>query len=217
VPAAVVVVVAVCYPCEVHSHGMQRLLVASMAIVVVAGLAACRGKSRTRDASPAETTSAAQDTSDPSERIRRSEEAAAQRDSERRCERPTTIYEGSIAVDSNEYVQSVERGDDFVDEPIDGLDRVVTKASQVRFTLDYPFERPFEGVVSGEITLRRTIDAIRAGFRQMYVGTTEREVPGMYNKDVTGPYGQAFHVIGDLVIEGIELCGDDRFVIVVGS
>jgi len=40
----------------------------------------------------------------------------------------------------------------------------------------------------------------------------------MYNKDVSGPYGRAFHAIGDLVIEGIDLCeADGALDIAIGS
>lgn len=90
-------------------------------------------------------------------------------------------------------------------------------ATELRFTLDYPFEKPFEGVVSGKATLRRTIDAIRAGLRKTYEGTTVRDIPGMVNKDVTGPYGKSFHVIEDLVIESIELCDGAQLRIFIGS
>jgi hypothetical protein len=133
------------------------------------------------------------------------------------CERPIRVYAGSIAVGGSDYVHPVPRGDDFVEVPIEGLDRVFTKSTRVEFTLDYPFERPFAGIVTGEITLRRTIDAVRAGFGEMYEGTTQRDIPGMENKDVTGRYGRAFHAIGDLVIEGIDLCGDDFLSITIGS
>ena len=51
----------------------------------------------------------------------------------------------------------------------------------------------------------------------MYEGSTEREVPGLMNKDVTGKYGRAFHVISDLVIERIELCADNSLSISIGS
>jgi hypothetical protein len=185
---------------------IKRTLVTGMAIIALGS--GCRAKASRRDASVEDDLVA---------QVRRSEDLAIERNAARECERPTTVYDGSIAVNSSDYLHSVERGEDFVDEPIDGLDRVVTKSARVRFTLDYPFERPFDGVVTGEITLRRTIDAIRAGFRQMYVGTTEREIPGMYNKDVNGPYGRAFHAIDDLVIERIDLCADDTFLIGIGS
>lgn len=83
---------------------------------------------------------------------------------------------------SSDYLHAVTRGEDVVDEPIDGLDRVYSKSMQVRCTLDYSFERPFDGVVTGDITLRRTIDAIRPGFWKMYEGSTQRDLPGVHNK-----------------------------------
>jgi hypothetical protein len=177
---------------------MTALVVASMTI---AALSSCRGPEK----------------EDVSARIKRSEEEAVRRDGERECASPITIYNGSIAVSSRDYLHSVAHGKDFVDEPIDGLDKVVSKSTRVRFTLSYPFERSFNSEVKGEITLRRTIDAIRAGFRKMYEGTTQRDVPGMHNKDVTGPYGSAFHAIDDLVIETLELCADDTLLITIGS
>jgi hypothetical protein len=51
----------------------------------------------------------------------------------------------------------------------------------------------------------------------MYEGTTQRDIPKMVNKDVTGPYGRAFHVIRDLVIESIDLCDDTWLDISIGS
>jgi hypothetical protein len=114
-------------------------------------------------------------------------------------------------------VQSVERGSDFVDETIPNLDRVISKAPKLDFTLDYPFEKPFKGSVSSPLTLRRIIDAVRAGFRHMYEGTTQRDIPHMVNKDVSGAYGKAFHAITDLVIENIQICGGTRLDIGIGS
>lgn len=185
--------------------GMRQFLLASVA---TAAVLSCRsGGSK-----PSSSESSAK-----SDEIRRSEQLAAERDAERVCERPTVVYEGSIAVNASDYVHPVERGDDLVDEPIEGLDRIVSRSTRIDFVLDYPFEKPFRGVVTGEITLRRTIDAIRAGFRTMYEGTTQRDIPGMLNKDVTGPYGRAFHGIDDLVIEKVDLCGDGVFSIAIGS
>lgn len=74
-------------------------------------------------------------------------------------------------------------------------------------------EKPF----AGKITLRAVIDAIRAGFREMYEGAKVGDIPGMMNKDVNGAYGNAFHDIGDLVIEGIDLCDGDVLEISIGS
>jgi hypothetical protein len=199
---------------------MNRLLVASVALAAVSSCQARRVKPSIHDGAPVKDPSTTQDSSDKedlSELIQKSEREAAARDAKRVCKSPIPIFEGSITVNSSDYQHSVARGEDFVDEPISGLDRVLSKSAQVRFTLDYPFERPFAGVVTGDITLRRTIDAIRAGFRQMYQGTTQRDIPGTYNKDVMGPYGRAFHVIDDLVIARILLCEDDTFLIVINS
>jgi hypothetical protein len=190
---------------------MQPLLVAT---VTLATLLSCRarGTEPTSHESSVKATGA-----DPSSEIQRSEQRATERAAEHVCERPVRVYDGSIEVNSSDYVHPVAHGEDYVDEPIDGLDRVISKSRSVRFTLDYPFETPFAGVVTGEITLRRTIDAIRAGFRKMYEGSTQRDIPRLENKDVTGPYGRAFHAIGDLVIERIDLCADDSFSIFIGS
>lgn len=156
--------------------------------------------------------------SEPAEQIQAAEQAAMQREAERpKCGHPITLYEGSISVDASDYLHPVPRGDEYVDVTIEGLDRAISAATRVSFTLDYPFEKPFGGVVTGKLTLRRVIDAIRAGFRKMYEGAAVRDIPGMMNKDVTGPYGNAFHVISDLVVERIELCDGDRLEISIGS
>lgn len=133
---------------------------------------------------------------------------------EREC---VTVYKGGVRVNASDFVHMVERAGSYAYEPIEGLDRAFTKSTIVRFTLDYPFERPYQGVVTGDVTLRRTIDAVRAGFREAYEGTEQRDIPGMENKDVNGSYGRAFHVIDDLVIESIELCGDGTLSIFIGS
>ncbi len=199
---------------------MNRLLAASFALAALSSCQACRAKPSIHDGAPVKDMSTTKDSSeqdDISAQIQEYEQEAAARDAKRVCERPIPIFEGSITVHPRDYQHSVARGEDFIDEPIDGLDKVLSKSAQVRFTLDYPFERPFAGVVTGDITLRRTVDAIRAGFRQMYQGTTQRDLPGTYNKEVTGPYGRAFHVIDDLVIARIDLCADDTFLIVINS
>ncbi|MEP6861941.1 MAG: nuclear transport factor 2 family protein [Deltaproteobacteria bacterium] len=54
-------------------------------------------------------------------------------------------------------------------------------------------------------------------FVNMYEVTTQRDIQHLENKDVTGRYGQAFHVIGDLVIESIDLCDDRSLDISIGS
>jgi len=196
----------------------QRLRAPSLLTATIAALAACQGGTKPPAIADKQSApGAATDDGDRPAEIKQSELEAAQGELERACERPTVIYEGSIAVNANGYLHPVERGDDFIDEPIPALDRVVIASSRVEFTLDYPFEKPFAGVVTGPITLRRIIDAIRAGFRTMYEGTTQRDIPGMMNKDVTGRYGRAFHVIDDLVIEGIDLCPDGSLSISIGS
>jgi len=196
---------------------MRQFLLASVA---TAALLSCRSDgSKPSSQSPGANTSSPEPAveADPAAEIQQSEQRAAARDAARVCERPTAVYAGSIAVNSSDYVHSVARGDDVVAQPIEGLDRIVSTSTRVEFVLEYPFEKPFRGAVTGEITLRRTIDAIRAGFRTMYEGTTQRDIPGMHNKKVTGPYGRAFHVIDDLVIEKIDLCGDAVFSIYIGS
>jgi len=191
-----------------------------MVLAALSSCQSCRSQARTHDAPPAKDASAVHDaaaTDDPTAAIVAAEQAAVERDAPA-CVRPVVIYRGSIKVSSSDYVHLVERGDDYVDAPIDGLDKVLAPSTRVGFTLDYPFERPLAGVVTGPFTLRRTIDAIRASFREMYAGTLERDIPGIQlNKDVTGPYGRAFHVSDDLYIERIEHCADDTLAITIGS
>lgn len=91
---------------------------------------------------------------------------------------------GVVEIDAADYIHRIRRGDDLVDEPIPYLDTVYTLATRVHFTLDYPFETPFTGVILGEITLRRTIDAIRAAYRAMYANTTIDDIPGVENQRV---------------------------------
>lgn len=155
---------------------------------------------------------------DPVSAIQATEARAAERDEVRSsCGNRIAVYSGSIDVAATGYQHHVERGDDYVEEEIGDLDRVITKATRVQFTLDYPFEKKFTGVVTDRVTLRKIIDAVRAGFRKMYEGSTERDIPGMMNKDVSGAYGKSFHAIGDLVIEGIDLCDDASLEISIGS
>lgn len=118
-----------------------------------------------------------------------------------------TLYSGEIRVAADDHRHTVDVGDDDVDEEIPGLDVVVTRATMLTFTLDYPFERPYAGRVyaNGGITLRAVIDAVRKGFRAMYANTSAEDVPHLENKRVTGSYGTAMHVIDDLVIEAIVL------------
>lgn len=152
------------------------------------------------------------------ELIRDEEAALSEREAERVvCANPVSIYEGGITVDATSYEHAVARGDDFALAPIEDLDRPVSKSTKVRFTLDYPFDKPFEGKLAGKVTLRRIIDAIRAGFRTMYEGAAVKDIPGMMNKDVKGAYGSSLHGIGDLVIEHINWCDGDWLEIAIGS
>ena len=135
---------------------------------------------------------------------RRDEEAAKAAREEQPCAGAVSLYAGAIDVAARDYTHF--RGESEVKEKIPALGKVVSKSARLRFTLEYPFEKPFEGEVTAPITLRKIIDAVRAGFRKMYEGTRQQDIPGMYNKDVQGPYGRAFHAIDDLVIEAIVLC-----------
>jgi hypothetical protein len=190
----------------------MRPMVVALAVL---GWIAC--SSRKESASPSPPAAAVDQKPATEKMIRESDLASAQRDTERDCKGRVSIYEGGVAVDARNYVQTVERGSDWVEEAVPRLDKVISKEPRIEFTLDYPFEKPFTGVVTGEITLRRIIDAVRAGFRHMYEGTSQRDIPNMYNKDVTGPYGRSFHVIGDLVIERIDLCDGGKLDISIGS
>ncbi len=113
------------------------------------------------------------------------------------------LYEGSLAVDGDDYVDDTEL-------ELPGLDDIVTPLSLLQFQLDYPFEKPFNGEVRSEAgtTLRQIIDAIRAGYRAVYSGSTSQDHPNLDNKIVDGDYGRGFHEIGDLVIEGIAIDDD---------
>jgi hypothetical protein len=192
------------------AHARITLCVAWAVAFTLLGVACTRKESPPRvSASEPTTASTAQQTE---------AAASARSDTPAQCPGRVTLYDGSIAVNAQDHVHLVPRAADYVEEDIAELDRVLSTAGQLRFTLDYPFEEPFEGTVTGRITLRTIIDAVRAGFRRMYEGTTQRDIPGMENKDVNGSYGRAFHVIGDLVIESIELCeGNGRLEIGIGS
>ena len=105
------------------------------------------------------------------------------------------IFDGSLEVNGDGY------------EDVEDLDERVSTAPILRFTLDYPFEREYHGqvITDAGASLRQIIDAIRAGFRTMYRGTTTEDIPNLDNKRVRGDFGQAYHVIGDLVIEAISI------------
>jgi hypothetical protein len=113
------------------------------------------------------------------------------------------LYDGSLAVDADDYLDDTEL-------EVPGLDDIVTPLSLLQFQLDYPFEKPFNGEVRSDTgtTLRQIIDAIRAGYRAVYSGSTSQDHPNLDNKIVDGDYGRGFHEIGDLVIEGIAIDDD---------
>jgi hypothetical protein len=187
----------------------MRIVLATLVLSCVASCGACAPKSAVSGTSRA--------APGPASQVASRERQASQRRAEAVCRNPVDLYEGSIAVDASDYVHMAKRGGKYVKEAIPGLDRDVSSVPDLRFTLDYPLEQPFTGTVTAPVTLRRIIDAVRAGFRTMYQGTTEREIPGLANKDVRGVYGKAFHVIGDLVIEGIQLCDGKTLDIEIGS
>jgi hypothetical protein len=132
-----------------------------------------------------------------------------------------TIYQGSVRVPAADYTHPARNADgEYEQAEIAFLDEFVTRRSRLDFVLDYPFERLYEGHVMGDagITLRQVIDAIRKGFRVMYRGAAQTDIPGIMNKLVDGDYGRAVHAIDDLVIERIVL--DDatgQLQIMIGS
>jgi hypothetical protein len=117
------------------------------------------------------------------------------------------LHDGEIAVSDAGYTTSVEQDDDYVDVEIEGLDERVTSLPVLTFKLDYPFETVYEGkvITDAGASLRQIIDAIRDGFRIMYRGAVSEDTALPGNKRVQGDYGQAFHVIDDLVIESIAI------------
>lgn len=126
------------------------------------------------------------------------------------------IYDGSLEVGGSDYTHYV----DETEVEIEGLDERVTSRPILHYTLDYPFETPYEGTIitDGGASLRQIIDAIRAAYRIMYRGTTTEDIPNLDNKRVRGDYGEALHVIEDLVIEYIHLDDETgRLDIVIGS
>jgi len=99
------------------------------------------------------------------------------------------ILDQPLRVDSTEYLH--------LGEPLANLDETVSSASELTFTLDYPFDKPFSGTVAGTspISRRAVIDAIRAAFRAMYAaGDT---------------YGRAHQALDHLFIDRIVLDGTE--------
>jgi hypothetical protein len=127
------------------------------------------------------------------------------------------VFQGCIGVAATDYTVAGDHGEDV---QLEGLDVVVTRLPELAFTLDYPFELPFEGRVAAPsgITLRHVIDAIRLGFRTMYEGASHQPIPKLLNQIVEGSFGRAYHPIGDLVIERIDVLDDEgRLDIGIGS
>lgn len=119
-----------------------------------------------------------------------------------------TIFDTQISVADTDYTHPTEDDEgQLVEAELENLDVPVTSRSSLSFQLGYPFEKPYDGEVRGDggVTLRQIIDAIRAGYRRMYEGTTAKPMDKLQNVDVNGPYGRAYHAIEDLVIETIEL------------
>jgi hypothetical protein len=113
--------------------------------------------------------------------------------------------EGSIEIDATDYTRIAERDGEYVPVNIEDVDRVATRRTHLTFTLDYPFDRPYEGEIVGDagITLRQIIDAVRHAYRIMYRGASHESMEHLDNMRVLGDYGQAFHAMKDLVIESI--------------
>jgi hypothetical protein len=93
------------------------------------------------------------------------------------------------------------------EDEIENLDERVSHHPIVRFVLDYPFTKPHHGelITDAGPSLRQIIDAVRAAYQTMYRGVTIENVPNLDNKRVRGDYGEALHVIDDLVIETISI------------
>ena len=134
------------------------------------------------------------------------------------------IYEGQIAVAGDGYTHFVWNDDreDVVEVEIDreALDARVTERARLELTLDYPFEKPFHAEVRAEggATLRQIIDAIRNAYRLIYRDTVAEPMEEFDNMRVRGAYGEAMHVIEDLVIESIELDEESgRLEVFIGS
>lgn len=97
------------------------------------------------------------------------------------------ILDQPLRVDSREYLH--------LGEPIGALDEVVSSAASLTFTLEYPFDKPYAGMVAGArgITRRAVIDAIRAGFQTMY--------------GADRAYGRAHQALDHLFIDRVVLDG----------
>ncbi len=106
--------------------------------------------------------------------------------------KPRVIFETPWRVDSVDFLH--------LGAPLANIDEIVATEPALRFTLDYPFEKPYAGVIStaAGASLRQILDAIRAGFRAMYAATSPEG----------GPYGRAHQAFDHLFIDRIELVDD---------
>ena len=102
------------------------------------------------------------------------------------------ILEVPLRVDSADFLH--------LDVPLTDLDEVISDEAELKFTLLYPFEKPYTGTIQsgGGATRRQILEAIRAGFRTMYAGTTAEG----------GTYGRAHQQLDRLFIDRIALEGD---------
>lgn len=113
-----------------------------------------------------------------------------------------SVFDGCIEVATGEPTDD--------DAPAD-LDQPFTRLTELRFTLDYPFESPLDCKVQNPsgISVRDVVAAVQAGYRRMYAGATEEPISGLANVRVTGDFGEALHDMTDLVIEGISVDEDE--------
>ncbi|MFO0555123.1 MAG: hypothetical protein U0271_42490 [Polyangiaceae bacterium] len=114
-----------------------------------------------------------------------------------------SVFDGCIEIATGELMDD--------DEQTASIDEPFTKLTELRFTLDYPFESPLACEVRNPkgISVRDVVAAVQVGFRRMYAGATEEPISGLVNVRVNGDFGEALHAITDLVIEGISVDEDE--------
>jgi len=107
------------------------------------------------------------------------------------------------------------------DQLIDAT-RVVLRANRATLVIDYPLRRParFEILpddADGAFTVRGLVRAVAERYAQVYAEEDKTaskpagRMPGLLNRNETdGKYGISMHVIGDLVLEGINVKLDER-------
>lgn len=108
------------------------------------------------------------------------------------------ILEVPLRVDSADFLH--------LDVPVADLDEVVSSEPELKFTLEYPFEKPHAATIktAAGATRREIIEAIRTAFRAMYAAATAEG----------GTYGRAHQDLDHLFIDRITL-EDDVLEIVV--